>query len=67
MHDALFEQYREGATVILQFLHERWEPLARLSASVANELSAALQANVYVTPKRMLRALRSHYDDHDVL
>ena len=66
MHDALFEQYREGATVILQFLHERWEPLARLSSSVANELSAALQANVYVTPKNA-QGFASHYDDHDVL
>jgi ribosomal protein L16 Arg81 hydroxylase len=65
MHDALFEQYREGATLILQFLHERWQPLAHLSASVANELSAAVQANVYVTPKNA-QGFANHYDDHDV-
>jgi ribosomal protein L16 Arg81 hydroxylase len=65
MHDALFEQYREGATVILQFLHERWQPLAKLSARVAKELSAAVQANVYVTP-RNAQGFANHYDDHDV-
>jgi ribosomal protein L16 Arg81 hydroxylase len=65
MHDALFEQYRDGATLILQFLHERWQPLATLSANVANQLSAAMQANVYVTPKNA-QGFARHYDDHDV-
>jgi len=65
LHDALLEQYRQGATVILQFLHERWQPLAELSSNLANELSAGLQANVYMTP-RNAKGFASHYDDHDV-
>ena len=65
MHDALLEQYREGVTVILNFLHERWAPLASLGATIARELSAALQANVYVSPKNA-KGFARHYDDHDV-
>ena len=27
--EALFAQYRDGSTIVLQFLHERWKPLMR--------------------------------------
>jgi ribosomal protein L16 Arg81 hydroxylase len=65
MHDALIEEYRRGATIILQFLHERWSPLAELCTLLGETLSASLQANVYLTPRNS-QGFAAHYDDHDV-
>lgn len=63
--EALYRQYREGCTVVLQFLHERWMPLMGLCRSLALEFSAGFQANVYLTPPNE-RGLGDHYDTHDV-
>jgi ribosomal protein L16 Arg81 hydroxylase len=63
--EALYERYREGATVVLQFLQERWPPLTRLCRTLAAEVSAAFQVNAYLTP-RGAQGLRPHYDTHDV-
>lgn len=63
--EALYQEYRSGATIVLQFLHERWAPLRRLCRSLTDELSAALQVNVYLTPPNA-QGLRTHYDSHDV-
>jgi ribosomal protein L16 Arg81 hydroxylase len=63
--EELYGAYREGATIVLQFLHERWEPLRQLCRSLAAELSANIQVNVYLTPGQE-RGLNVHYDSHDV-
>jgi ribosomal protein L16 Arg81 hydroxylase len=63
--EALYQEYRAGATIVLLFLHERWPPLKRLCQSIAAELSAGVQVNVYLTPVGE-RALPTHYDTHDV-
>ena len=63
--ELLYERYRAGSTIVLNALHERWEPLAGLCRSLTNELSAISQVNVYLTP-RSARGLRTHYDMHDV-
>jgi ribosomal protein L16 Arg81 hydroxylase len=63
--EALYAEYRRGATVVLQFLHERWEPLMRLCRSLTAEFSASVQVNVYLTPAEE-RGLNTHYDTHDV-
>jgi hypothetical protein len=63
--EALYQEYRSGATLVLQFLHERWAPLRRLCRSLTDELSAALQVNVYLTPPNA-QGLRTHYDSRDV-
>jgi ribosomal protein L16 Arg81 hydroxylase len=63
--ESLYAEYRRGATIVLQFLHERWEPLARLCRTLSSEFSASFQTNVYLTPARE-RALGTHYDTHDV-
>jgi hypothetical protein len=50
MLELLYGEYRSGATIVLQFLHERWDPLARLCRTLGAEFSAAFQTNAYLTP-----------------
>jgi len=38
--EAIYAEYRNGATIVAQFLHERWKPLKRLCQSLAAEFSA---------------------------
>jgi ribosomal protein L16 Arg81 hydroxylase len=63
--EEVYEAYRAGATVVLQFLHESWAPLWHLCQSLAAEFSAAVQVNVYLTPAQE-RGFNVHYDSHDV-
>ena len=63
--EAMYAAYRAGATVVLQFLHERWLPLKQLCQSLAREFSASFQVNAYLTPAGE-SALQTHYDTHDV-
>lgn len=65
MHDAVADAIAGGSTLVLQFLHERWQPLAALCARVGSSLGASAQANVYVTPSES-QGLTPHFDDHDV-
>ncbi len=63
--EAVYQQYRKGSTINLLFLHEHWPPLRKLCQSIAEELSAGVQVNVYLTPPNE-RGLKTHYDTHDV-
>jgi ribosomal protein L16 Arg81 hydroxylase len=63
--EVLYEHYRNGATITVQFLHQRWAPLAELCRSMGDELSATVQANVYLTPPAA-QGFKPHYDTHDV-
>src|SRR5437667_375820 len=63
--ESLYAEYRRGATIVLQFLGERWEPLMGLCRGLANEFSASFQVNAYLTPAKE-RGLSTHYDTHDV-
>jgi hypothetical protein len=63
--ERVFTQYREGSTIVLQFIHERWLPLANLCAVLADEFSAGFQVNAYLTPRHS-QGLGIHYDTHDV-
>ncbi|WP_236655794.1 cupin domain-containing protein [Streptacidiphilus jiangxiensis] len=63
--EVLYEQYRQGSTVVFKFLHERWEPLGALVRALSEEFSAAMQANAYLTPAGQ-QGLHTHYDTHDV-
>lgn len=63
--EGVYQHFREGATLSLVFLHERWMPLKRLCQSLADEFSAAFQVNVYLTPPHS-QGLDTHYDTHDV-
>jgi ribosomal protein L16 Arg81 hydroxylase len=63
--EQVYAQYREGSTIVLQFIHERWRPLTKLCASLSAEVSAGFQVNAYLTPQNA-RGLGIHYDTHDV-
>jgi ribosomal protein L16 Arg81 hydroxylase len=63
--EALYDRYRKGATVNLLFVQDYWTPLARLCRVLAEELSAQLHVNIYLTPAGT-QALKPHYDTHDV-
>lgn len=63
--EALYGQYRNGATINVLYLHERWPPLALLCRALAAELTATVQTNVYLTP-RCAQGLKPHHDTHDV-
>ena len=63
--EALYQEYRRGASIMLLLLHERWPPLKTLCQSLSSELSARIQANMYLTPPEA-QALKTHYDTHDV-
>ena len=63
--ESLYGGYRQGATIVLQFVHERWPPLARLCRSLGTAFSASFQTNAYLTPARE-KGLATHFDTHDV-
>ncbi len=65
MLEALYDEYSKGATVIIQALHERYQPLRDLCRALSVQLSASLQANVYMTPANSC-GFDAHIDDHDV-
>src|SRR5438067_2386780 len=63
--EALHEHYRNGSTVTLNALEQRWEPLQVFARRLGAELNARIQLNVYVTPAGN-RGFVPHYDMHDV-
>lgn len=62
---AIWRQFAEGATIVLQALHRTWDPIASFTSSLAAELGHPVQANAYITP-RANRGFDDHYDVHDV-
>ena len=61
----IYEEFRQGATIVLQGLQRSSEPVARFCRSLELELTSPVQANAYVTPPGA-RGLGVHYDTHDV-
>ncbi|MBE1491067.1 cupin domain-containing protein [Plantactinospora soyae] len=64
--EVLYDRYRQGATLNLLFVQDRWKPLRDLCQSLAAELSAGFQTNVYLTPGGHAQGLKPHFDTHDV-
>ena len=61
----LYERLREGATLILDAVNEFGGPLQDLCVGLANEFSAASQANLYACWGSS-QGFDVHWDDHDV-
>ena len=61
----VYEEFRNGATIVLQGLHRSWLPLSRFCRSLELELTHPVQANAYVTPPGA-QGLAVHHDTHDV-
>ncbi|MFF1698146.1 cupin domain-containing protein [Streptomyces sp. NPDC058257] len=62
---ALWREFADGATLVLQALQRTWGPVADFSARLSTELGHPVQANAYVTPPQN-RGFDDHYDVHDV-
>lgn len=62
----IIEHYRNGASVILQQLHQLDPTLARFSQALERIFSCHIQTNIYLTPSSN-QGFRTHYDNHDVL
>jgi len=62
---ALAEHYLDGATIILQHLHDSIGTLGALCRQLELRLSAHAQANVYLTPAGA-QGFAPHADTHDV-
>jgi hypothetical protein len=63
--DRVLEEWRNGATIVLQALHINWPPLARYCRLLESELGHPVQANAYYTP-RSAQGFPVHHDTHDV-
>ena len=62
----LYQQYFQGATIIVNQLERYLPSLSDVCRSLERELTTRFQANVYLTP-RQDQGLRTHYDSHDVI
>ncbi|MDQ3897978.1 MAG: cupin domain-containing protein [Actinomycetota bacterium] len=61
----IFDEFRAGATIVLQGLHRSCPPLTRFCRALELELSHPVQVNAYITPAGS-QGLGVHYDTHDV-
>lgn len=62
---AVARLYGQGATIILNQLHQSDLTLAAFCRGVEQALSCHVQTNVYLTPPDA-QGFRTHYDNHDV-
>lgn len=62
---ALWREFADGATLVLQALHRTWGPVGEFGSRLSTELGHPVQANAYVTPPQN-RGFDDHYDVHDV-
>jgi len=63
--EALYQDFRDGTTIVFRSLNERWSALTALSQNLSAELSARINVNAYLTPPGS-QGLSTHYDTHDV-
>jgi ribosomal protein L16 Arg81 hydroxylase len=62
----VFEQFEDGATLILPMLHLLLAPLRDTCRDLERELAVRAQANVYLTPSNA-SGFVAHYDSHDAV
>ncbi|HQV57157.1 MAG TPA: cupin domain-containing protein, partial [Ilumatobacteraceae bacterium] len=63
--DKVIDEYRSGATAVLQGLHVSDPHLAKLATNLALALDQPIQVNAYLSPPQT-HGLDLHYDYHDV-
>jgi hypothetical protein len=59
------EEFRAGATIVLQALHLHWRPAALYCRGLEAALGCPVQANAYYTPASA-QGFDVHHDTHDV-
>ncbi|MFD0022265.1 cupin domain-containing protein [Streptomyces sp. NPDC058382] len=62
---ALWREFADGATLVLQALQRTWGPVGDFGTALSTELGHPVQANAYITPPQN-RGFDDHYDVHDV-
>jgi len=65
-HVRLFEELRDGSTLVLHLVEQRDAALRRLCLSLGAQLSASAQVNLYLTPPHA-QGMVAHADTHDVI
>jgi len=63
---AVAREYADGATIVLNQLHESRYPLAQLVRAMQEVFSCQVTTNIYLTPPAN-QGFPPHYDNHDVL
>ena len=63
--DAVFTEFADGATIVLQGLHRTWRPIRDFTRRLVDEIGHPVQVNAYITPAAS-RGFDPHYDVHDV-
>lgn len=61
----VLDEFRRGATIVLQSLHRTWAPTSSWCAELEAEIGWPVQCNAYLSPART-SGLRRHADGHDV-
>jgi lysine-specific demethylase/histidyl-hydroxylase NO66 len=61
----VFDQFANGATIVLQSLQRSWAPLTAFARELELFLTHPVQVNAYLTPPAS-RGLGVHHDTHDV-
>ncbi len=61
----VLDEYRRGATVVIQTLHRTWAPMSAWCAELEAELGWPVQCNAYLSPPSSA-GLAKHADGHDV-
>jgi bifunctional lysine-specific demethylase and histidyl-hydroxylase NO66 len=61
----VFDQFANGATIVLQSLQRYWAPLTAFARELELFLTHPVQVNAYLTPPAS-RGLGVHHDTHDV-
>ena len=62
---AVVSQFRQGATIVLNQLHQGDATLAAFCRAMEAVFSCHVQTNIYLTPPNA-QGFRTHYDNHDV-
>lgn len=61
----VYNAYRQGNTIILEGLHERWKSISIFSRYLESFLNHPVNVNMYLTPKDS-QGFSPHFDTHDV-
>ena len=61
----VLDEFRRGATIVLQSLHRTWAPMSQWCADLEVEIGWPVQCNAYLSPADT-SGLRRHADGHDV-
>jgi hypothetical protein len=64
--DKVLSLYRNGASIIINSLHDSFGPIAELCSDLSRFFGVSIHANAYVTPPKS-QGFPLHFDTHDVL